>query len=424
MNLSTQWLPALPNGWQIANPKSLFSERIERSVPSDTHLTPSQKFGVLPQTEYMEISGGSVVLNLTGSENMKHVEKNDFIIHLRSFQGGIEYSNYSGKVSNAYCVLKPNQLLEPRFMKWVLKSQGYIQELNATTDQLRDGQSIKFHQFASIGLPLPPIEEQRRIADYLDEQCHVLDRVHDQHEKVQTNVLELTKSEREKLIRGGAKGKKFVPGWLGEIDEDWLTIRLGRIASFKSGVGFPDEYQGKSYGDFPFMKVADLGSADSFGILKTADNYVDQFDAKLLGARVAPAETIVFPKVGAALLNNRRAILGVPSIFDNNVMGLLFKDGNNRFWYHVLRSVDMGRIMNPGPVPSIGASQVSEIVLPFPPLDEQSKIASRLDEIDQMESNLLSKNEAVKVKLAEYKKSLITTAVLGEIDVTSGKRVA
>jgi type I restriction enzyme S subunit len=170
MNLSTQWLPKIPTGWQIANPKSLFSERNQKSTVTDIHLTPSQKYGVLPQSEYMEITSGSVVLNLTGSDNMKHVEKNDFIIHLRSFQGGIEHSNYSGKVSNAYCVLRPNREIEPRFFRWVLKSQGYIQELNATTDQLRDGQSIKFEQFASIGLPLPPIEEQRRIAEYLDKQ--------------------------------------------------------------------------------------------------------------------------------------------------------------------------------------------------------------------------------------------------------------
>ena len=122
---------------------------------------------------------------------MKHVEKNDFIIHLRSFQGGIEHSNYSGKVSNAYCVLKPTQQIEPRYFRWVLKSQGYIQELNATTDQLRDGQSIKFEQFASIGLPLPPIEVQRRIADYLDNQLSIINKM----EELSKLLVKLTHEE-------------------------------------------------------------------------------------------------------------------------------------------------------------------------------------------------------------------------------------
>lgn len=410
-------------GWQEVPLRAVGVKVSEAGFPNLESLSVFLDSGVVPRSS-REDNHNQLGESL---DKYQRVLPNDLVFNkLRTWQGGFGISKYEGIVSPAYIIVRLNtEMIHPRFLGYLLKSNPYLAELTRLSKWMPPTQfDISWESLRDLQLRIPPIEVQRKIADYLDEQCHVLDRVHDQHEKVQTNVLELTKSEREKLIRGGAKGKKFVPGWLGEIDKDWLAIRLGRIASFKSGVGFPEEYQGKSYGDFPFMKVADLGSADSFGILKTADNYVDLFDAKLLGARVAPTGTIVFPKVGAALLNNRRAILGVPSIFDNNVMGLLFKDGNNRFWYHVLRSVDMGRIMNPGPVPSIGASQVSEIALPFPPLDEQSKIASRLDEIDQMESNLLSKNEAVKVKLAEYKKSLITTAVLGEIDVTSGKRVA
>lgn len=166
---SLGWLARMSPRWEIIHPKAVFRERSERSRADDIHLTPSQTYGVLPQAEYMAITGNRVVLNLTGQDNMKHVEPNDFVIHLRSFQGGIEYSTLAGKVSNAYTVLTPAPNIEPRFYKWVLKSSGYIQELNASTNQLRDGQSIKFADFAAIDLPLPPLEEQRRIADFLDE---------------------------------------------------------------------------------------------------------------------------------------------------------------------------------------------------------------------------------------------------------------
>ena len=175
MKLSTKWLSDMKTDWEIVSPKVLFSERREKSNPDDVHLTPSQIFGVLPQVEYIEKTGNSVVLNLAGADNMKHVERDDFIIHLRSFQGGIEHSRYAGKVSNAYCVLSPIASIEPRYFRWVMKSNGYVQELNATTDQLRDGQSIKFDQFASIGLPLPPLKDQQRIANYLDEKIQQFD---------------------------------------------------------------------------------------------------------------------------------------------------------------------------------------------------------------------------------------------------------
>jgi type I restriction enzyme S subunit len=181
MKLKSKWLESINSDWRIVPGNALFSERKAKSLPSDVHLTPSQTYGVLPQADFIQLSGGSVVLNLTGAENMKHVEVNDFIIHLRSFQGGIEHSNYKGKVSNAYCVLKPNNNVEPQFFKWVLKSPGLIQELNATTDQLRDGQSIKFEQFRKIGFPLPERDVQIDIANYLDKKVSVIDTLIEQY---------------------------------------------------------------------------------------------------------------------------------------------------------------------------------------------------------------------------------------------------
>lgn len=177
MKLKIEWLSGMSKDWEICNPRTIFTERSEKSWPSDVHLTPSQIYGVIPQAEYMEVTGNKVVLNLTGADNMKHVEPNDFIIHLRSFQGGIEHSRYQGKVSNAYCVLIPNAKIEPRFFRWVLKSSGFIQELSSTTDQMRDGQSIKYEQFVSIGLPLPSLEEQICLADYLDSRIATIDDV-------------------------------------------------------------------------------------------------------------------------------------------------------------------------------------------------------------------------------------------------------
>lgn len=82
----------------------------------------------------------------------QHVEPDDFVIHLRSFQGGIEHSAHQGKVSNAYTAFAPVGAAEPRYFRWVPKSYGLIQELPTTT------QSIKFEQFADIALPRPPVD--------------------------------------------------------------------------------------------------------------------------------------------------------------------------------------------------------------------------------------------------------------------------
>jgi type I restriction enzyme S subunit len=231
LKLSTKWLSDLNNDWEIVSPKLLFSERKEKNKPKDIHLTPSQIYGVLPQAEYMEKTGNSVVLNLAGADNMKHVEPNDFIIHLRSFQGGIEHSRYEGKVSNAYCVLSPIAKIEPRYFRWVMKSNGYIQELNATTDQLRDGQSIKFDQFASIGLPLPPLPIQSQIADYLDEKLVSIDAL------IQTNLrilLMLEELDRSFAFDSLIENVNFdaISGF--EIQgrvRNWEIVPLGTVCS-------------------------------------------------------------------------------------------------------------------------------------------------------------------------------------------------
>lgn len=169
------WLGSVPTAWEIVPARALFGERKGRSAVSDVHLTPSQKYGVLPQEEYMKITGNKVVLNLTGADNMRHVEAGDYVSHLRSFQGGLEYAGIPGKVSAAYTVLKPKVTLDSRFFRYLFKSDLYVQALQTTTDQLRDGQSIRYPQFSQISLPQPPLEEQRAIADYLDRETAQID---------------------------------------------------------------------------------------------------------------------------------------------------------------------------------------------------------------------------------------------------------
>ena len=167
-NSDVYWLGKVASDWEIAPAWRVMKERGEKSLPDDVHLTPSQTHGVLTQQDYMDRTGNKVVLNLAGADNMKRVRAGDFIIHLRSFQGGIEASAIDGKVSNAYTVLTPAPDAHFGYYRWFMKSVPLIEGLASSTDQLRDGQSINFSRFSRLSLPFPPLETQRRIADYLD----------------------------------------------------------------------------------------------------------------------------------------------------------------------------------------------------------------------------------------------------------------
>lgn len=198
-----RWLPECPNHWDMVPAKALFRNVSQVCEPDDIHLTPSQKFGVIPQSQYMEITGNRVVLNLTGSDNMRHIEPGDFISHLRSFQGGLEYSNLSGKVSAAYTVIRPEKQVFHPYFRFLFKTISYIKGLATTTEQLRDGQSIRFQQFKLLQLPFPPVEEQIKISDYLERELPKYDALVSAANKLESVLLERAKT----LISDAVTGK-------------------------------------------------------------------------------------------------------------------------------------------------------------------------------------------------------------------------
>ncbi len=202
-----EWIGEIPEEWETANPKSLFSLRKQKATKGERQLSASQKHGIVYQDEYMEMTGARVVTVMKDFDILKHVEAGDFVIHMRSFQGGIEYSEKSGSISSAYVMLIPNlEYVYPRYYKWLLKSENYIRALNGTTDLVRDGQAMRYSNFAQVRLIRVPIAEQKSIAEYLDCKCSQIDTLICQKEQF---ITELEKY-KQSLIYEYVTGKKEV----------------------------------------------------------------------------------------------------------------------------------------------------------------------------------------------------------------------
>ena len=200
-----EWIGEIPEAWETANPKSLFSLRKQKATKGERQLSASQKHGIVYQDEYMEMTGARVVTVMKDFDILKHVEAGDFVIHMRSFQGGIEYSEKSGSISSAYVMLIPNlEYVYPRYYKWLLKSENYIRALNGTTDLVRDGQAMRYSNFAQVRLIRVPIAEQKSIAEYLDCKCSQIDMIISQKEQF---ITELEKY-KQSLIYEYVTGKK------------------------------------------------------------------------------------------------------------------------------------------------------------------------------------------------------------------------
>lgn len=201
-----EWNREIPVHWNVIQSKNLFSQRKDRAKEGERQLTASQKYGVIYQDEYMKLENQKVVTVDKGADILKQVEPNDFVISMRSFQGGLEYSSLSGSISSAYVMLIPNKKVYPPYFRWLFKSIKYINALQSTSNLVRDGQAMRYSNFKQIPLFEIPIEEQQKIAEFLDNRCKSIDSVISKKEQ----LIEKLESYKKSLIYECVTGKRVV----------------------------------------------------------------------------------------------------------------------------------------------------------------------------------------------------------------------
>ena len=157
-----EWLGDVPAHWEVRRGKHTFTPRKELARPNDIQLSATQAYGVIAQADYEKKIGRKIVKILRHLEKRRHVEVDDFVISMRSFQGGLERAWVSGCIRSSYIVLQPATNLVVGYFAYLFKSIGYIKALQATANFIRDGQDLNFENFCEVDVPFPPIEEQRQ----------------------------------------------------------------------------------------------------------------------------------------------------------------------------------------------------------------------------------------------------------------------
>ena len=166
-NSKNNLLGEIPEHWDEKKLKYCFTERTEKNHPEEPILCATQSQGVIPQSLYQN----RVVVVNKGFEGLKFVKVGDFVISLRSFEGGIEYAYYQGIISAAYTILTPNNVVYADWFKLLFKSQPFIQVLQTCVTGIREGQNINYQMLGRKFIPIPPIEEQRAIVAYIEDKC-------------------------------------------------------------------------------------------------------------------------------------------------------------------------------------------------------------------------------------------------------------
>ena len=197
------WMGEVPEHWDIVPSTWLFVESNERAHADDEHLSATQKYGVIPLAEYERLEGRQVTHAVKNLEQRKHVEIDNFVISMRSFEGGIERVRARGCVRSSYVVLLAEPGADVGFFAYLLKSSSYIQGLQATSSFVRDGQDLSYANFRQVKMPAPNIAEQKVIAAHLDRGVSRIDALAAKTER----SIALLKERRSALITAAVTGQ-------------------------------------------------------------------------------------------------------------------------------------------------------------------------------------------------------------------------
>ena len=410
-----EWIGEIPKEWNIIKAKYIFSQRNERgNTKSLQLLSPTQKYGVIPQSMYEELTGMKAVkLNdKTDYSLLKTIHSGDFCISLRSFQGGFEYSDYEGVVSPAYQIFYPTVSIVNNFYKFIFKDQSFIEKMNSYTLSLRDGKNIAFDDFGNSYLPVPSLQEQQKIADFLDHKCSEIDAL---TADIQTQIETLEEYKKSVITEAVTKGldpnvemKDSGIEWVGKIPSQWKTMN-NKYVMYKKKI-INDVYHGEKILSLTMKGVIER-DLDAGGKMPSSFSgyqivYPDNLLMCLFDYDVTPRciglikdEGLVSPAYSQFILNE-----GFYATYYYYYYLLI---DNTKELLHLAKNLRH----------SFTEEQLGNINVPVPSLQEQQKIADFLDkkcsEIDQT----ISEKQQQLETLAEYKKSLIYEYVTGKKEV-------
>ena len=424
-----EWIGEIPESWTFIKGKFLFTERNERGNKNTLQLlSPTQKYGVIPQSLYEELSGMKAVKldEKTDYNTMKSIYNGDFCISLRSFQGGFEYSEYDGVVSPAYHVFYKTEDLCNAYYRYLFKEQGFISKMASLTKTFRDGKSIAFTDFADSLIPVPPLPEQQKISTYLDRQCGLIDSV---IEKTKASIEEYKKLRQAvitqavtKGVRGDRPMKDSGIEWIGEIPQEWEKMKMKSICSFHNGdrsQNYPSPEEFVEQG-IPFI------GADSLNGLSVDCSTAKRISAmkyEQMGGLKIQNQDILYTLRGSTIGKNSMAEFNGGTVA-SSLMGIRIIEKHlylPRYILYYLNSqnefIQRDICINGSTAPNLSAEDVKQFIVIIPDVLEQKEITEYLDKKCTEIDTLITKKEQFLIELESYKKSMIYEYVTGKKEV-------
>lgn len=389
-NIPKLRFPEFKGEWEEKRIDSIFDEQKEKNHPTEEVLTIIQGTGTVPRKE----SGRNIIFDEKSLSNYKFVQKDDFIIHLRSFEGGLEIANSNGIVSPAYIIMRPKLSIASKFFYSYFRSYNFINlVLPVAVEGVRDGRQIKYPILKEEKIPFTSFAEQQKIADFLSNVDSII--------TAETKILNTLQKKKKALMQ-----KLFTQQLRFKSDDgtdfpEWEERKLGEISSSPkyglnaSGIDYDGEHK--------YLRITDIDEVThtfSPEEITTPSEFSDDY--------LLEENDIVFARTGAS---TGKTYLYNPNDGDLYFAGFLIKfhikDANARFvfyqtctheyekWVHVM-STRSGQ-------PGINSEEYSTLKIKLPCIEEQQKIADCLSSMD----SLIQTQQNVVTTWQQRKKALL-----------------
>ena len=388
--------PGFDEPWSIYKAEELFKNVADKNHPTETVLTIIQGKGTLPR----ERAGRNIHYDDASLANYKKVEQGDFIIHLRSFEGGLEMANEDGIVSPAYTILRCKKPHSSLFYEAYFHTDEFINHiLSKSVEGIRDGRQISYEAFKWLGLPYCNVSEQEKIAQLF---CTLSHRIEKQQQMVDTlkkYKRGLSSSLFDEIAKNGCPTVLFADGLRllqnNTFSRDDLSYDVGDVRNIH-------------YGDvlIKYGTVTDIGAL-SVPCIKP-DRDIEKFlsSSYLRNGDIVFADTAEDYTVGKATeivgVTNQRVLSGLHTIpcrphdkFAPMFLGYYFNS------YHFRRQIY--RMVQGIKVSSISKSEIVKTTILTPPYDVQHKVVSVLSKVD----HLIEKEAETAIVLQKIKRGLL-----------------
>ena len=381
-------------GWEQKNGNRLFDQINDRNPePGLPVLAITQEHGAIPR----HMIDYHVSVTEKSIESYKVVQVGDFIISLRSFQGGIEYSQYHGICSPAYVILRKRGEGSDAYFKHYLKTDRFIQILTKNLEGLRDGKMVSYAQFSELLVPVPSIREQQKIAECLSSVDELI--------AAQARKVDALKTHKKGLMQqlfpreGETQPRLRFPEF--QNAGEWEEKKLGTVCDIQRGKFSHRPRNDPKFfgGQYPFIQTGDVVKSAGGAVIAS-----QSLNEEGLAVSKLFKPTIVLITIAANIGDT--GLLQTEGCFTDSVVGLIPKrDVIPVFLELIMRGQkeNLNKVATTGAQKNINNEILREVSVLLPSVPEQQRIATCLSSLDALITAETQKHESLKT----HKKGLM-----------------